>query len=219
MKVSDRICSEIQAQLLDGTLLPGDPVDEAELAARYKVSRTPVREAMLQLQAQGLLTSMSRGGMVVAKMDVQQLLSMWELLAELESLCARYACERMTPDERQALKAQHEATVAVVEAGDDEGWREANLAFHEFLYKGSRNPYLRQEILRMRTRTGAYRRHAFGAVGRIQTSYSHHAEILEAILNSDSEAAAKAMFHHMSPGHGARGVTDMIVNMPKSLLS
>lgn len=219
MKVSDRIRREIEGQLLEGTLLPGDPVDEADLAARYKVSRTPVREALLQLQAQGLLTSLSRGGMVVAKMDVQQLLSMWELLAELESLCARYACERMTGDEREALKQLHEKTSAIVEAGDEVGWQEANLAFHEALYKGSRNPYLRQEILRMRTQTGAYRRHAFGAVGRIQTSYSHHSEVLDALLAGDSQAAAKAMFHHMSPGHGARGVTDMIVNMPKSLLS
>ena len=219
MKVSDRIRHEIEQQLLGGTLLPGDAVDEVELAARYKVSRTPVREALLQLQAQGLLASLSRGGMVVAKMDVQQLLSMWELLAELESLCARYACQRMTSEEREALRRLHEETLAVVEAADDEGWQEANLAFHEILYKGSRNPYLRKEILRMRTQTGAYRRHAFGAVGRIQTSYSHHSEILAAILAGDAKAAAEAMFHHMSPGHGARGVTDMIVNMPKSLLS
>lgn len=219
MKVSDRIRQEIEGLLLGGTWLPGDQVDEAELAARYKVSRTPVRDALLQLQAQGLLTSLPRGGMVVAKMDVQQLLSMWELLAELESLCARYACERMSEQEREALRKLHEDTRAIVDAGDDEGWQEANLAFHEALYKGSRNPYLRQDILRMRTQTGAYRRHAFGAVGRIKTSYSHHEEVLKALLEGDSAAAAKAMFHHMSPGHGTRGVTDMIVNMPKSLLS
>lgn len=218
MKVSDRIREEIESQLLGGTLLPGDQVDEGELAARYEVSRTPVREALLQLQAQGLLTSLSRGGMVVAKMDVQQLLSMWELLAELESLCARYACERMSPEEREALSQLHEDTLPIVDANDELGWQEANLAFHEMLYKGSRNPYLRQEILRMRTKTGAYRRHAFGAVGRIQTSYSHHTEVLKALLSGDPQAAASAMFHHMSPGHGTRGVTDMIVNMPKSLL-
>ena len=219
MKVSDRIRREIEGQLLGGTLLPGDQVDEAELAARYKVSRTPVREALLQLQAQGLLTSLSRGGMVVAKMDVQQLLSMWELLAELESLCARYACERMSAEEREVLRKLHEDTLSIVEAGDEVGWQEANLAFHEALYKGSRNPYLRQEILRMRTQTGAYRRHAFGAVGRVQASYAHHTDVLNALLAGDSEAAARAMFHHMSPGHGTRGVTDMIVNMPRSLLS
>ncbi|CCJ51064.1 GntR family transcriptional regulator [Bordetella parapertussis] len=219
MKVSDRIRIDIERQLQDGTLLPGDPVDDGKLAAQHNVSRTPVREALLQLQAQGLLTSLPRGGMVVAKMDVQQLLSMWELLAELESLCARYACERMTDEERAVLRQLHEEAAPIVETNDEVGWQEMNLAFHEALYKGSRNPYLRQEILRMRTQTGAYRRHAFGAVGRIPTSYGHHQLVLDAVLANQPAQAAKAIFEHMSPGHGTRGVADMIVNMPRSLLS
>lgn len=219
MKVSDRIRQSIEQQIREAALLPGDPVDESKLAATHAVSRTPVREALLQLQAQGLLTSLPRGGMVVAKMDVQQLLSMWELLAELESLCARYACERMTPEERESLKALHESTRPIVEANDELGWQQANMAFHELLYKGSRNPYLRQDILRMRTQTGAYRRHAFGAVGRIPASYAMHGDVLNAILNHDARQASSAMFLHMSPGHGTRGVTDMIVNMPRDLLN
>lgn len=219
MKVSRRIATAIEAQIRDGSLLPGDPVDEAKLMETFGVSRTPVREALLQLQAQSLVDSLPRGGAVVAKMDVQQLLSMWELLAELESLCARYACERMTPEERQELENSHRGAQPIVDAEDEEGWQRANLDFHEILYRGSRNLYLRQQLLLMRTRTGAYRRHAFGAVGRIQTSYSHHEEILRSILAHDSAAAARAMFHHMSPGHGSRGVTELIVNLPRSLLS
>jgi len=218
MKVSDRIRISIEKQIRDSTLLPGDPIDEAKLAAEHSVSRTPVREALLQLQAQGLLTSMPRGGMVVAKMDVQQLLSMWELLAELESLSARYACERMTQQERDELKDLHDKTLEVVNANDDEGWQEANMAFHEILYRGSRNPYLRQDILRMRTQTGAYRRHAFGAVGRLQASYAQHGEVVQAIMDHEPQRAASAMLLHMSPGHGTRGVTDLIVNMPRELL-
>lgn len=219
MKVSDRIRNHIEQQIREATLLPGDSVEETQLAAQHAVSRTPVREALLQLQARGLLMSMPRGGMVVAKMDIQELLSMWELLAELESLCGRYACERMTQAERLALKQLHEDTLPIVEQNDEIGWQQANMAFHEMLYHGSRNPYLRQDILRMRTQTGAYRRHAFGALGRVPSSYALHTEILQAILDHDAQKVAKAMFLHMSPGHGALGVTDMIVNLPKSLLS
>jgi len=219
MKVSDRIRQSIEQQIREASLLPGDPVDESKLAATHAVSRTPVREALLQLQAQGLLTSLPRGGMVVAKMDVQQLLSMWELLAELESLCARYACERMTNEERESLQDLHQNTLPIVESNDELGWQQANMAFHEILYRGSRNPYLRQDILRMRTQTGAYRRHAFGAVGRIPASYAMHTDIVKAIIDHDSRQAASAMFLHMSPGHGTRGVTDMIVNMPRDLLN
>jgi DNA-binding GntR family transcriptional regulator len=206
MKVSQRIANAIEAQIRDGSLLPGDPIDEVKFMETFGVSRTPVREALLRLQAQGLVDSLPRGGAVVAKMDVQQLLSMWELLAELESLCARYACERMTPEERQELENSHLGARSIVDAEDEEGWQQANLDFHEILYRGSRNLYLRQQLLLMRTRTGAYRRHAFGAVGRIQTSYSHHEEILRSILAHDSAAAARAMFHHMSPGHAAGGL-------------
>ncbi len=219
MKVSDQIRVSIEQQIRDATLLPGDSVDEARLAAAHGVSRTPVREALLQLQAQGLLMSLPRGGMVVAKMDVQELLSMWELLAELESLCARYACERMSTEERQALEKLHQETLKIVQAHDETGWQEANMKFHEMLYQGSRNPYLRQDILRMRTQTGAYRRHAFGAVGRLPASYAMHTDIVQAILANDPRQASAAMFLHMSPGHGTRGVTDLIVNMPRSLLS
>ena len=73
-KASDRIRLDIETTIKDGVLLPGDPIDEAQLASQYKVSRTPIREALIQLQTQGMLTSLPRGGMVVAKMDLQQLL-------------------------------------------------------------------------------------------------------------------------------------------------
>jgi DNA-binding GntR family transcriptional regulator len=219
MKASERIRTNIEKAVHDGTLLPGDPVDEAKLIAEYGVSKTPVREALLQLQAQGLLSSLPRGGMVVAKMDIQQLLAMWELLADLESLCARYACERMTPAERDELAALHVRAEPLVRDEDISGWQAANMEFHEALYRGARNPYLRQEILRMRARTGAYRLHAFGAVGRVHASYGHHGDVVRAILAGNSAAAASAMFEHMSPGHGTRGVTDLIVNLPKALLN
>lgn len=218
LKVSEQIRQEIEQLVRDGRLLPGDPVDEVEWANRYDVSRTPVREALLQLQAQGLLGALPRGGMVVAKMDLQQLLAMWELLAELEGFCARLACERMTDAERGELVLHHEALKSVVDADDAEGWQTGNLAFHEKLYHGSRNPYLRQDILRMRARTGAYRRHAFGAVNRVQASYLQHQEIVDAFVARDSQRAALAMQQHLSPDHGARSVADLIANLPRELL-
>lgn len=218
MKASERIFQNIEEQVRTGALLPGDPVDEIGLMQHYGISRTPVREALLQLKAQGLLTSLPRGGMVVAKMTVQQLFAMWELLADLESLCARYACERMTDPERASLAAVHEAARPIVARDAQEEWPAANTAFHEILYAGSRNPYLRQEILRMRARTQAYRRHSFGAVGRLQISHDHHGLILKAILAKDCSAATAAGLAHMSPGDGAPGVTALINNLPKELL-
>lgn len=219
MKASERIYQSIERRIADGDLLPGDPVDEARLMSEFGVSRTPVREAMLQLQSQGLLAALPRDGVVVAKMDVQQLFSMWELLAELEGLCARFACERMTEDEREALARAHARGEAVVARDDALAWQDVNRAFHEVIYAGARNPYLRQEILQMRTRTQAYRSHAFSAIGRLRTSHQNHARILEAIVRREPQAAADAAFGHMSPDKVAPGVAEMIVKLPRELLN
>jgi DNA-binding GntR family transcriptional regulator len=218
-KASDRIRMEIEEAIKDGSLLPGESVDEAELALQYDVSRTPVREALLQLQAQGLLTSLPRGGMVVVKMDLQQLLSLWELLAELEGVAVRLACQRMTPQELDIIVRHHEASRKVVEADDVAGWQESNLRFHELIYHATRNPYVRQEVLRMRTRTGYYRRHAFAALGHIRQSFEQHRRVVEAFQKRDADAAASAMIDHMRPASDADGLTDFIVNLPKEVLA
>jgi DNA-binding GntR family transcriptional regulator len=219
IKASDKIRSELENAIRKGVLLPGDSIDEAELALQHQVSRTPIREALIQLQTQGLLTSLPRGGMIVAKMDLQQLLSLWELLAELEGVTVRLACQRITLDELVTLVGLHEQSRAVVDADDVAGWQESNLQFHELIYKAARNPYLRLEVLRMRTRTGYYRRHAFGALGRIKSSFEQHRQIVEAFQNGDAEAATAAMISHMRPARDAKGLSDFIVNLPREVLA
>lgn len=217
-KASDRIRLEIESAINNGLLLPGDAIDEAELAVQHAVSRTPIREALIQLQVQGLLTSLPRGGMVVAKMDLQQLLSLWELLAELEGVAARLACQRMLPEELAAIVKIHKDSEHAVRADDMSAWQESNLRFHEMIYRATRNPFLRQEVLRMRTRTGYYRQHAFAALGKIKTSFEQHGPIVQAFRNADPQAASAAMIAHMRPAPDASAMTDFIVNLPKELL-
>lgn len=216
-KASDRIRQAIEDAVKDGSLLPGDPIDEAALADFHEVSRTPVREALIQLQAQGLVSSLPRGGVIVAQMNLQQLLALWELLAELEGVAVRLACQRMTGEELQQIVHHHEASAAIVEAEDVAGWQESNLAFHELIYRATRNPYLRQEVLRIRTRTGYYRRHAFGALGRIRVSHEQHREVVNALQQGDAQAAAQAMLAHMRPEQSPSGLTDLIANLPEAV--
>lgn len=218
MKAAEQIRLTIEDGIRSGRLRPGEPINEAELIATHKVSRTPVREALLQLQAQGLLTSQPRGGMAVAKMSLQQLLALWELLAELEGFAARLACERMTTLERNELEAAHHAAQSTVEAEDHEAWKTCNLQFHELLYSGSRNPFLREEILRIRALTGVYRQHAFSASGHVTTSWQQHGELVSAILDRDQGRAFEAMVHHLSPGTGAQGFASFVATLPKELL-
>src|SRR5690606_7647027 len=117
----------------------------------------------------------------------------WELLSEMEGVCARLACERMTSEERDELARIHAASEPVVLADDIEGWSRVNHDFHDLLYRGARNPYLRQELLRLRARTGAYLRHAFSAVGRLRSSFEQHGALVEAIQANDASAAHRTM--------------------------
>lgn len=216
MKSSDRIYSVIESQIGQRELLPGDPIDEERLMTQFGVSRTPVREALLRLKAEGLVTGISRGGAIVSKMDVTQLISVWELLSDLEGLCAGYACDRMTQQEREALMEAHRAGDVAAESNDDLLWQQANSSFHEVLYTGSRNSYLRQEILRMRIRTSAYRSHSFGIVGDARDAHQAHGRIAEAILAKDSVAAARLAKAHLSPD--SVGLINLIQSLPKELL-
>ena len=219
VKVGDQIRDALEAAIRNGSLLLGDAIDEADWASRYAVSRTPVREALIQLQAQGWVSSLPRGGMVVAKMDLRQLLALWELLAELEAVAARLACQRITPEELAELQACHRASQAVMEAEDLAGWQEHNLRFHELIYGATRNPYLRHEVLSIRARTGFYRRHAFGALGRVRASFDQHTEIVRAFEQADPQAAVQAMSAHMRPDQGGGSITDFVANLPPNLLA
>ena len=215
MKASDRIHQAIELQIGDGMLLPGDPVDEESLMTQFGVSRTPVREALLRLHTEGLVASVPRGGFVVAKMDFAQLVSVWELLADLEALCARYACQRMTDAERESLARVHRENDAVVARGDDADWGQANRRFHEVLYAGARNSYLRQEILRMRLRTAAYRSHAFAAVGYVPNAHAAHGRIVDAILARNPPAAEAAANDHLNPAKAM----DVLRSLPRDSLA
>lgn len=219
MKASDQIRAHVEEEISSGRWLPGDALDEAELSRRFGVSRTPVREALLQLQAQGWVSSQPRGGCLVAKMTLQQLLSLWELLAELEGVAARLACERMSDEQIAALAAQHESSREGVENEDLTGWQKANLTFHELIYAGARNPFLRQEVTRIRFRTGVYRRHAYAALGRLRASFDQHERIVEAFRRRDAQAAGQCMVEHMQPGRDARSLNDFVVNLPSELLA
>ncbi len=103
---------ELRLQLADeivrGALPPGSALDETEIARRFKVSRTPVREALRQLAASGLIDARAHRGAVVARPSVERLTGMFEAMAELEAICAGLAAERMLPAERHQLEAIHE---------------------------------------------------------------------------------------------------------------
>ena len=219
MKVSDQIRLRIEEAISSGEWLPGDAINDVALAQKHKVSRTPVREALLQLQAQGLVHNTPRGGYTVSKMNLQQLLSLWELLAELEGVAVRLACERMSAAEIRALSKLHTQSKKVVEKNDFQAWQEQNLKFHDLIYQGARNLYLRQEVMRLRFRTGVYRHHAYASLGDVRASYMQHEKIVQAIEARSASSASVFMADHMRPGRDSKSLNDFIMSLPAELLA
>lgn len=184
-------------EIVSGALEPGTPLDEQELAARFGVSRTPVREAIRQLSASGLVSVRPHRGAVVALPTPAQLDDMFEAMAELEALCAGMAARNMTVAERRALEALHQELRILVRDGDPLRYHEKNEAFHSAIYAGSHNGYLAEITLMTRARVAPFRRAQFRATGRLGGSYQEHDLIVQAILRGDQAMAAEGMRAHI----------------------
>lgn len=188
---------QIADEIVSGVLEPGTPLDEQELAARFGVSRTPVREAIRQLSASGLVSVRPHRGAVVALPTPAQLNDMFEAMAELEALCAGLAARSMTVADRRGLEALHDELRLLVHQGDPTRYHEKNEAFHAAIYSGSHNGYLADLTLMTRTRVAPFRRAQFRATGRLGGSYQEHDLIVQAILRGDQQGAQEAMRAHI----------------------
>jgi DNA-binding GntR family transcriptional regulator len=201
VKVPTTRAEELRAQLADdivrGTLAPGQTLDEMELARRFGVSRTPVREAIRQLAASGLVETRPHRGAVVARPSHERILGMFEAMAELEALCAALAAERMTAAERHALEVVHDELRVLIQSGDPQRYHEVNEQFHATIYAGAHNDYLAEMTFATRTRVQPFRRAQFRLLGRLANSHVEHDQIVLAILRGDKAGAASAMRAHI----------------------
>ncbi|WP_158592135.1 GntR family transcriptional regulator [Noviherbaspirillum sedimenti] len=213
---TELVRKNIENEIISGALLPGDSLNEAEIARRFNVSRTPAREALLQLAAQGMVAIIPRSGIYVARMSVRELLAMFEVLAELEGICAKLAARRMTEQERADLKQAHAAGAECLKNGDHNGYARLNADFHNVLYLGAHNPFLMDQILYIRRRTQAYRQNPFQAPWRVSKSVEEHRLILEAILQGDASAAYERAIEHISVG--GKEFAEFVSAIPSNLL-
>src|ERR1700719_3137365 len=192
---------ELRLQLADeivrGTLAPGAALDETDIARRFNVSRTPVREALRQLAASGLVDARAHRGAVVARPSLERLTEMFEAMAELEALCAGLAAERMMPVERHRLEAVHEELRVLSYAGNPDRFHEVNERFHNTIYAGSQNTYIAEITLATRVRVQPFRRAQFRNLGRLAKSHAEHDRVVVAILRGDKAGAANAMRAHI----------------------
>jgi len=208
---SQDLLHEIEEEILLGKLAPGTRLDEKMLAERFGVSRTPVREALWHLTSSGLVEMRRHHGAIVRRLTLVELVEMFQVMAEMEGLCARLAARRMTLAERKHLREIHKVGAKHVSEMNHEKFFENNNEFHEAIFVGAKNGFLLGEARRLRNRVNPHRRYVTYQPGSMTRSVKEHEAIIEAIERNDDGAAQQLMRAHVNML--GEGVADFIASL------
>ncbi len=193
--------SLVLAAIDEGAYLPGDRLVESELAERFGVSRTPVREALQRLETQSVLVRDGRS-MVVSSLDHDQLGELYVVRAELESLAARLAAQHAAPEEVRVLREMVNQDMDLL--GQPQALSRANRRFHKQLHLASHNRYLIQQLEMVHRTMALMATTTFAVEGRDATALEEHSTIVKAIEDRDGDAAATALKAHISMAYQTR---------------
>ncbi|SLN35040.1 HTH-type transcriptional regulator McbR [Aquimixticola soesokkakensis] len=183
-------------EAIDGGIYrPGDRLVESELAERFGVSRTPIREALQRLETQSMLARDGRS-LIVASLDHNQMADLYVVRTELEGLAARLAARHATPEEVRVLRDMVEEDAALV--GDPEALARANRRFHKQIHLASHNRYLVQQLDLVHRSMALLATTSLAVEGRGQTALAEHDRIVAAIERGDGEAAYVTLKDHIS---------------------
>ncbi len=188
----------IENAILGGEYGPGTKLDETGLAVRFGVSRTPVREALMQLKATGLIEQRPRRGAVVVDPGPRRIYEMFEVMGELEGLAGELATRRLTPESRQAILSAHEACGRSAKTGNCDEYYYDNEIFHNTIYAASENNFLEEQCIALHRRLRPYRRMQLRLTHRLETSFAEHCDIVKAIVEGEPHLARQYLYQHVS---------------------
>jgi DNA-binding GntR family transcriptional regulator len=188
----------LEDEIVNGLLKPGDRLDETALAERFNVSRTPIREAFKSLVGTGLVETIPNRGTFVVNVGIAELVEMFEVMAELEGMCARLATRRITDVESEELQRLLENCATAEAQGDPDAYYYENERFHDCIYRASHNGFLARQARTLQMRLKPYRRLQLRVRNRASTSLAEHREIVAAILAGDTSAAEMSIKNHVN---------------------
>jgi len=194
----DEVAATLREQIFDGTLSPGSFVDEVALCERLSISRTPLREALKVLTAEGLLRHEPRRGCFVNEVTERDLDEIFPVIALLEGRCAYEAARNASDAELNELDALHERLVRHAKARRINDYYATNHIIHEAIIKLADNKWLAQVIGDLRKILKLARLQQLHAPGRLDQSLSEHLAVFAALKARDSEGADAAMRTHMT---------------------
>lgn len=217
LSVRDRAYRHIKKKILDGVLESGCAVSELLLAKELGSSRTPIREAMKQLDAEGLLEQNQTGGMTVAQLRREDIIELYELREALETYSvSRVAGQRLRPADKDRLqylvdqllvlkKELEDSGEAELNAGQNNRFVESDLGFHALLMSMTGNSRIQKIVHDTRLLIRVFAIHLHGHTPtQLQGIYEYHQQILDAVVAQDTDAAVRAMAAHIQTSQRER---------------
>ncbi|PWR03535.1 GntR family transcriptional regulator [Meridianimarinicoccus roseus] len=196
IRPSQKDAYELILEAIDvGIYRPGDRLVESDLAERFGVSRTPIREALQRLETQGLLARDGRS-LIVASLDHNQMAELYVVRAELEGLAARLAAQHATAEEIRVLGDMVRSDHALMH--DPAALSRANRRFHKQIHLASHNRYLVQQLDLVHRSMALLASTSLAVEGRGETALREHAAIVDAIRERNGLAAQEALKTHIS---------------------
>jgi DNA-binding GntR family transcriptional regulator len=192
------VASRLRERIFSGELVPGSFLDEPALCAEWSISRTPLREALKVLTAEGLLRHEPRRGCFVSKVTEQDLDEIFPVIALLEGRCAFEAARNATDADLAALEQLHERLQRSAHARQINDYYDANFAIHEAIILLANNRWLAQVIGDLRKIVKLARLQQLHAPGRLDQSLAEHLAVFAALKAHDAEGAEAAMRTHLT---------------------
>lgn len=195
----DRVADLLRDAILTGRLADGAELNQVALSEHFAVSRVPIREALRQLQAEGLIRQEAHRRAVVSTLSQDHIVELFDLRVELETYMLRRAIERMDPPSLSALEARM-GTMQRLSADDHERWLEANREFHELLYLPSGATFTLELAAGIAARTTRYLYLRSGGSGVHRQAQAHreHEQIMDAVRDRDADRATSALAEHIN---------------------
>ena len=195
--LTDKVFNRIREDIITGVLKNGEKLVEARIADSLDVSRTPVREALKQLEREGLLESTPNKGFVVKSLSLRDIEDIYEMRMSIEGIAAGWAVDRMKDETIDELKELYELMEFYTMKKDVEKIFELNTRFHETIYKAACSRYLEHVLKDFQFFIKVTRKKSLGTKGRLPEALKEHRDILDAFIEKDRDKVVEMLVRHI----------------------
>lgn len=187
----------LRDRILNESYKCGDKLNELTLAKELKISRTPIREALKQLELEGLVESIPNKGVYVKGFSPRDIDDMFEIRLSLEGLAVSFAIDRMDEVHLAKIKEVFELLEFYTTKGDFDKVNDFNILFHESIYQATQSTYFEQILKDIHYYVSVTSRHSIARPERLESSLVEHRAILEAIVDGDKDEATERIQRHI----------------------